>query len=178
MKLIKLLLSTALIVATTSLTAFAGQWKQDNIGWWYQNDDNSYSKATWQEIDRKWYYFDDSGYMAANRWIGNYYLGNDGVMLTDTTTPDGYKVGADGIWMQNESRSTATDNRNDSNGLIAAISRTKFDGYTVIVNTHTKKYHLPGCKEAKKIADRNIGYSNDIAALEAAGYEACKVCHK
>lgn len=29
-----------------------------------------------------------------------YYLGQDGVMLTNTTTPDGYKVGADGAWIR------------------------------------------------------------------------------
>ena len=29
-----------------------------------------------------------------------YYLGPDGVMLTNTTTPDGYRVGADGVWIQ------------------------------------------------------------------------------
>ena len=27
-----------------------------------------------------------------------YYVGADGVMLTDTTTPDGYYVDGDGIW--------------------------------------------------------------------------------
>ncbi len=43
--------------------------------------------------------------MAKNVWKtgaeGNwYYLGPDGVMLTNTKTPDGYRVGADGVWIQ------------------------------------------------------------------------------
>ena len=29
-----------------------------------------------------------------------YYLGADGRMLTDTVTPDGSRVGADGVWTE------------------------------------------------------------------------------
>lgn len=56
-----------------------GQWILDSTGWWYQNSDMSYPKSVWQEIDGKWYYFNENGYM-----------------LENTVTPDGYKVGADG----------------------------------------------------------------------------------
>ena len=32
---------------------------------------------------------------------GNYYyFGQDGKMLSNTTTPDGYKIGADGTWVK------------------------------------------------------------------------------
>lgn len=176
-----LFVSTALTVAM-SLTAFAGQWKSDKKGYWYQKDDNSYPILSWQEIDGKWYYFNAEGYMATSQWVGNYFVGSDGAMLVNTTTPDGYKVGADGAWIQNSSNSTAANNNTNNNnsnsdGLISAISRTPFDGYTVIVNTHSKKYHVPNCRDVKKIANKNIGYAKDITALEAAGYQACKNCH-
>ncbi|MCI9106524.1 MAG: DUF5067 domain-containing protein [Lachnospiraceae bacterium] len=59
--------------------AYAGEWKQDEKGWWYQNDDGSYPANQWQEIAGKQYYFGADGYMFAN-----------------TTTPDGYSVGTDG----------------------------------------------------------------------------------
>lgn len=184
MKRFKVLFVSAALTVATSLTAFAGQWKSDNKGYWYQNNDNSYPVLLWQEIDGKWYYFNAEGYMAASQWVGNYYVGSDGAMLVNTTTPDGYKVGVDGAWIQNSSGSTAANNNNNNNnnsnntdGLISAISRTPFDGYTVIVNTHSKKYHVPSCRDVKKIADKNIGYAKDIAALEAAGYQACKNCH-
>ena len=64
---------------------------------------------TWQragkELDGKWYYFCSTGSLAKNVWKAGangiwYYLGQDGVMLTNTTTPDGYKVGADGAWIR------------------------------------------------------------------------------
>jgi hypothetical protein len=58
-------------------------WKQDNTGWWYQNEDGSYPKSAWQLIDRKYYYFNEVGYM-----------------LSNTTTPDGYQVDSNGVWIQ------------------------------------------------------------------------------
>lgn len=42
----------------------------------------------WNQIDGKWYYFSmEEG--SAN-----------GMLLKNTTTPDGYKVDADGVWIQ------------------------------------------------------------------------------
>jgi len=32
--------------------------------------------------------------MVHDKWIGDYYLGSDGAMLTSTVTPDGYRVDA------------------------------------------------------------------------------------
>ena len=72
-----------------SMTAFAGEWKQDNVGWWYQNDDGGNTKSGWQNIDGKDYYFNEVGYM-----------------LKDTTTPDGYKVGSDGAWIPDGTQAT------------------------------------------------------------------------
>ncbi len=63
----------------------------------------------WLNVSGNWYYRDDFGNNVTNQWIGNYYLGSDGVMLTNTWTPDGYYVGADGAWT---GESSATDNQN------------------------------------------------------------------
>ena len=77
-------------------------WKQDTTGWWWRNADGTWPAGEWKEVEGKQYYFEDNGYMAADKWIGNYYVGADGAMLTNTTTPDGYKVGADGAWIKEE----------------------------------------------------------------------------
>jgi hypothetical protein len=53
----------------------------------------------------KWYYFDPNGYMVKNRWQGNYYLGENGAMLTNGRTPDGYMVGSDRDWIPDQSDS-------------------------------------------------------------------------
>jgi len=98
-------------------------WHQDGQRWYYVADGKKVSNA-WQTIDGldywfdgdgymatgwrqysngAWYYFKPSiGYMMKNCWIedgGNwYYLGADGALLTNTTTPDGYPVDENGIW--------------------------------------------------------------------------------
>ena len=100
---IKVLTATALLSMLASSTVFAGQWKSDNNGWWYQNDDGSYPTNTWQWIDgngdgiSESYYFNENGYMLAN-----------------TVTPDNYTVNADGAWtvngvVQTQGQSTATN---------------------------------------------------------------------
>lgn len=44
---------------------------------------------------------DANGLMKKNAWAGSYYLGADGVMKTNTFTPDGYYVGSDGVYYRN-----------------------------------------------------------------------------
>ena len=81
---------SCLLVISTSMPAFAGQWKQDNIGWWYQDDNGSYPTSTWRWLDGN------------NDGIAeSYYFGADGYILTNTTTPDGYTVNVDGAWTVN-----------------------------------------------------------------------------
>ena len=77
-----LLAVTTAALALTSFTSFAGEWKQDDSGWWYDNGDNTYAQNGWSWIDGKCYYFTPEGYC-----------------LINTTTPDGYQVGTGGEWI-------------------------------------------------------------------------------
>ena len=43
-KFFPLLLCSVLFTLTLSFVCFAGSWKQDAKGYWYQNDDGSYPK--------------------------------------------------------------------------------------------------------------------------------------
>lgn len=94
--------TAAAISAGIPADAQAGVWICDARGCWYRNADQSYTVNDWQLIQEKWYFFDESGYRKTgwipwkNQW---YYCGADGVMLTNTTTPDGYYVGGDGAWI-------------------------------------------------------------------------------
>lgn len=81
-----------------------GQWVQDSTGWWYRNADGSYTVNNWQQIGDEWFYFGPNGYMMTG-WIdsnGKWYYCDParGNMLVNTTTPDGYSVGADGACIQ------------------------------------------------------------------------------
>ena len=98
------LLSLSLSLSFSAAT-LAGEWKQDKKGWWYSHEDGSYPAGTWSHINGHWYYFDDIGYMAESRWIGDYYLGQDGAMLVSTVTPDGYTVDVNGKWISSIPRS-------------------------------------------------------------------------
>ena len=79
----KLLVLTALILGIANY-AFAGAWYNmpNTNNWFYIQDDNSFAKNKWIVDNGKYYYFN-----------------NDGFMLSNTLTPDGYKVGADGAWI-------------------------------------------------------------------------------
>lgn len=75
-----------------------GNWIKEDGKYWYQYTDGSYPAKAWDKIDGLWYYFDDRGWMAESTWIGNYYVGSDGAMLANTSTPDGYYVDETGKW--------------------------------------------------------------------------------
>lgn len=117
MKKLLIGLMTATIVLSSTIVSFAGEWKQTGYGWWYDNGNGSYTANSWQNINNTWYYFNQDGYMrtgwipvngkwyychangqmAYSTWVdGKYYVGDDGVMYANTTTPDGYKVDASG----------------------------------------------------------------------------------
>ena len=102
-----------------------GNWVHDANGWWYRKidgsypkggiariegkdycfDGNGYMRTGWVKVDGKWYYFESSGAMAKNKWVDDCYVGSDGAMLVNTTTPDGVKVGADGKRVKGSSSS-------------------------------------------------------------------------
>lgn len=79
---------TVIFMFSLSSIVFAGEWKKDNVGWWYDNGDGNYSANMWQWIDgnndgmAECYYFDRAGYC-----------------LTNTLTTDGYVVNENGAWI-------------------------------------------------------------------------------
>lgn len=77
-----------------------GEWSQNQNGWWFTYDTGGYPISRWECINGKWYYFNEKGYMATGwiTWNGKQYYcdPSNGAMVTNTTTQDGAKVGADG----------------------------------------------------------------------------------
>ena len=77
--------------------AMATGWQKVGNSWYWFNASGAMATG-WQKVNGRWYWLDTSGAMASGRWVGNYYVGPDGTMLTNTVTPDGYRVLADGKW--------------------------------------------------------------------------------
>ena len=73
-----------------------GSWMCNGSGWWFQSQE-WYPANAWLKVDQDWYYFDGIGYMATNRWVGNYYVSADGKMLTDCWIGKWY-VDSTGKW--------------------------------------------------------------------------------
>lgn len=77
----------AIFCIGTAMTAAAGHWMANEVGYWYVHDDGTYPVYSWEWIDNdgdgiyQCYAFDENGYLYQN-----------------TVTPDGYYVGPDGAW--------------------------------------------------------------------------------
>lgn len=60
-------------------------WIKNDVGWWYQKSDGSYTTNDWQEIDSEWFYFNQEGYCLMNQWyydgVDYYYLDARGAMV-------------------------------------------------------------------------------------------------
>ena len=91
MKKTILLTSAVLMSLCVSFPVSAGQWKQNDTGVWYQNDDGTNPAASWKQINGKWYYFKHDGYMntgwikVADKW---YYCEITGEMRTSDLQTD------------------------------------------------------------------------------------------
>jgi hypothetical protein len=90
-KVIALATITIVVLALKPIGASA-EWKQDSNGWW--NIEGSSYSVGWRLIDGKWYYFNSDGYMAHD------------------TTVNGYSIGSDGVWVQNNTSNSVTNKSN------------------------------------------------------------------
>lgn len=88
---------------------YHGMWKQDNKGWWYQNEDKSYPKSSFKSLlwngKYSWYYFNSEGYIVSGwqsingKWY-YFYPKTDGIniygSMAKNTVIDGYFIGENG----------------------------------------------------------------------------------
>ena len=89
-KTIRILGVAAFLMTILALTAFAGTWRSDSRGWWWDEGNGTYPAGCWAWCDGNYdgtaecYYFDNNGYC-----------------LMNTRTPDGYYVNSSGAWVEN-----------------------------------------------------------------------------
>lgn len=82
------LMTAAVMTAAMTMTAFAGEWKQDAKGWWWQNDNGGYPSNEWAWLDGN-----RDGVSEC------YFFSSDGYLLVNTTVEGQYAVNADGAWV-------------------------------------------------------------------------------
>ena len=83
---------------------------------WYYFDEDGWMVTGWLKLSDTWYYMNTSGARVSNcwTWVGNscYYFDEDGKMAADTWIGD-YYVNADGAWVPGQKKD---DQKNDQNG--------------------------------------------------------------
>lgn len=115
--------STILFSCFTAATALAGEWRQDEVGWRYLDDNGEFLADRWLTYNRARYHFDENGYMNTGWYfdpldfalekeedIPNlmkdthgyggyyYYFEPEGKLVQYDYTPDGYWVDVSGAW--------------------------------------------------------------------------------
>ena len=74
-----------------------GKYYVGSQGWW---EKDAVKKTGWTQTGNTWYLYDNEGNIVKNRWSGNYWLGSDGKMVTNSWVDGGkYYVGANGKWV-------------------------------------------------------------------------------
>ena len=137
-------------------------------------------KTGWQTIGGKWYYFEGSGAMVSNKWVGNYYLTGSGAMATNTWIGK-YYVGSNGKWIPGYGAGSSSSGSSSSGGSSSGGSSSggsssggSFDTstgtYTGIVyyTPSGTKYHLTKC--------RSIANSPNVNQKTVYGIDKSKIC--
>lgn len=146
----KIFLIAIFVVMINSLS-FAGQLIQGTTGINYMQDDGTFAVNKWIQID-----IDGNG---ANE---SYYFDANGLLLTNTITPDGYKVNEKGQWVNNGIPVGAINNVKPVQKNIESSSVNKNSEMVWYVDTGKKFHKNKNCSKMKnpkqitrKEAERN-----------------------
>ena len=148
MKKLKTVVASLLLAATlfsVKASAYDGtNWVHRENGWRYELS-SKWFLTGWQQINNEWYYFDKT----------------TGIMLTNTTTPDGYYVGSDGKWSNNPIFVCADNNLRHV--LMKQVGRTYGDlrkdevlGITQLVAINANISSLDGIENVKNLKSLRV----------------------
>ena len=91
-----------------------GKYFVGNQGWWVKDakktsesakttksTTTTAKKSGWVQTGNVWYHYDSKGALTKNAWVGSYWLGSDGKMVTNGWVDGGkYFVGKQGWWVK------------------------------------------------------------------------------
>ena len=98
--------------------AFAA-WRLDGHGYYWENSDGTYPAAAWAWLDGN-----EDGIAEC------YYFKEDGYLLTNGVTPDGYEVNAGGAWVKDgvvQTRETGLEKHADGQTASIALGALRFE---------------------------------------------------
>lgn len=147
MKRVLLIVFTMAMLFSFSMISYAGEWKQDEMGWRYQNDDGTYKTGWYQDVDGKWYYLDNQ----------TTYL------LVDTVTPDGYSVSSTGEWIEeavNDIRDKDYDNKVELKSTAYSFpGGARSIGYEVLTTVYFNDEYVNTYNEKVKVSKVELSKS-------------------
>ena len=143
-------------------------WVADNGSWYLLHA--GAMLTGWQAVDGLWYYLNADGRLASNQWVDNtYYVDEQGAMLTDARTPDGFLVDAQGVYVPEVPEEPAT---------LDPPAEPEPVGQSYVLNHNTMKFHHPSCRHVPEIKPKNrIDVVMTREDVIAQGYVPCKVCN-
>ena len=75
------------------------------------------------------------------------------------------------------SQNTEASNNAAANSTASNTPSSEETGITYVLNTNSKKIHLPECSSVNQISDKNKGYTDNYDEAIKEGYTPCKVCN-
>ncbi len=104
---------------------------------------------------------------------------SDGKTITFDTSTANTSTAVTPNNASNTSGNTSSDTQAVSPSAQAGGQETSANetGKTYVLNTNTKKIHLPECSSVDKMSESNKAYTDDYDKAIADGYEPCKICN-
>lgn len=75
------------------------------------------------------------------------------------------------------SQNTEASNNAAANNTSSNTPSSEETGITYVLNTNSKKIHLPECSSVNQISDKNKGYTDNYDEAIKEGYTPCKICN-
>ena len=135
MKKSNLFSATITIIATMSITSFAGEWTPAGPTWSYVKDDGSIASNEWITDGGKSYHLDPNGIMDTGWILDNgkwYYLNGSGDMCVNRLLPNGKYLGPDGVWISDYvPQDDTSDDSSDSSSNSSSSSGSQDHDYSL-----------------------------------------------
>ena len=143
-------------------------WIKSGNRWWYRHADGGYTKNGWEYINGQWYLFDSAGWMLTG-WqkVGGtwYYMYDSGAMAANTWIGS-YYVNGSGAWVQNSTSYPAGD-YNVGTVYGPSLTRAELDQVAAAVQQFVNSYDFASMNDYQKVRtamsylESNCSYADD-----------------